>query len=145
MFGRDGKPMYIEGPHDDTSRFMSALRKTVGEGNFHFVVGAPADVPYRYPCAGAPQHFLNFFPLPQGHGWFRPVFPAWCCLAARGSLAVAARSAQAVMRGTRRSARCLAFSACCRSSLASSGRPVFSQMSASRPAMCSASRTPVTA
>jgi hypothetical protein len=41
MFDRDGKPMYIEGPHDDTFRFMSALRKTVGEGNFHFVVGAP--------------------------------------------------------------------------------------------------------
>ncbi len=41
MFGRDGKPMYIKGPHDDTFRFMSALRKTVGEGNFHFVVSAP--------------------------------------------------------------------------------------------------------
>jgi hypothetical protein len=72
---------------------------------------------------------LNFFPLPQGHGWFLPVFPAGCCIAVRGSLAVAAGSAQAEMRGTRRSARCRAFPACCRSSLASSGRPVFSQMS----------------
>jgi hypothetical protein len=31
---------------------------------------------------------LNFFPLPQGHGWFRPVFPAGCCFAARDSPAV---------------------------------------------------------
>jgi len=30
---------------------------------------------------------LNFFPLPHGHGWFRPVFPAGAvrCFAARDS------------------------------------------------------------
>src|ERR1017187_8380592 len=37
---------------------------------------------------GAPQPFLIFFPLPQGQGWFRPVFPAGCCFAARDSPAV---------------------------------------------------------
>lgn len=38
-FGRDGMPVYIEGPHDDTGRIMRTLRKKVGDGNFHYVVG----------------------------------------------------------------------------------------------------------
>lgn len=38
-FGRDGMPVYIEGPHDNTLAIMATLRKTVGEGNFHYVVG----------------------------------------------------------------------------------------------------------
>ena len=38
-FGRDGTPMYIEGPHDDTWRIMHTLRQNVGDGNFHYLVG----------------------------------------------------------------------------------------------------------
>jgi hypothetical protein len=38
-FGRDGMPMYIEGPHDDTWRIMHTLRRNVGDGNFHYLVG----------------------------------------------------------------------------------------------------------
>jgi hypothetical protein len=38
-FGRDGMPVYIEGPHDDTGRVMRTLRKNVGDGNFHYVAG----------------------------------------------------------------------------------------------------------
>jgi hypothetical protein len=38
-FGREGTPMYIQGPHDDTFGIMATLRKTVGEGNFHYVAG----------------------------------------------------------------------------------------------------------
>jgi hypothetical protein len=38
-FGRDGMPMYIEGPHDDTWRIMHALRQNVGDGNFHYLAG----------------------------------------------------------------------------------------------------------
>ena len=30
----------------------------------------------RRPKAHAPWHFLNFFPLPQGHRELRPTFPA---------------------------------------------------------------------
>ena len=30
----------------------------------------------RHPKAHAPWHFLNFFPLPQGHRELRPTFPA---------------------------------------------------------------------
>jgi hypothetical protein len=38
-FGRDGKPMYIQGPHDNTNQIMLTLRKSVGDGNFHFLSG----------------------------------------------------------------------------------------------------------
>ena len=38
-FGRDGMPMYIEGPHDDTWRIMHTLRQNVGDSNFHYLVG----------------------------------------------------------------------------------------------------------
>jgi hypothetical protein len=35
-FGRDGMPYYIQGPQDDMWAVMSTLRKTVGDGNFHY-------------------------------------------------------------------------------------------------------------
>jgi hypothetical protein len=36
-FGRYGMPLYIQGPHDDKYAVLSTLRKTVGEGKFHYV------------------------------------------------------------------------------------------------------------
>jgi hypothetical protein len=36
-FGRDGMPMYIEGPHDDSWRIVRTLRQNVGDGNFHYL------------------------------------------------------------------------------------------------------------
>lgn len=39
-FGRDGKPLYINGPNDDTYATMAKLHQAVGEGNFHFVIGS---------------------------------------------------------------------------------------------------------
>ena len=38
-FGRDGMPVYVEGPHDDAGSIMRTLRKNVGDGNFHYVAG----------------------------------------------------------------------------------------------------------
>jgi hypothetical protein len=38
-FGRDGMPMYIEGPLDNTWRIMHTLRQNIGDGNFHYLVG----------------------------------------------------------------------------------------------------------
>jgi hypothetical protein len=38
-FGRDGMPMYIEGPHDDTWHIIHTLRQNIGGGNFHYLVG----------------------------------------------------------------------------------------------------------
>jgi hypothetical protein len=45
-FGRDGKPFYIEGPHDNADAILRQLTRTVGEGNFHFlmqIAGPPPD------------------------------------------------------------------------------------------------------
>jgi hypothetical protein len=36
-FGRDGKPMYISGPHDDGERIIRKLRRSLGDGNYDFV------------------------------------------------------------------------------------------------------------
>jgi hypothetical protein len=41
-FGRDGKPFYVQGPFDDGQRVMRTLQRTVGEGNFEFLVVADA-------------------------------------------------------------------------------------------------------
>ena len=38
-FGKDGKPLYISGPFDDVERIISTLERTVGEGNFDYVIG----------------------------------------------------------------------------------------------------------
>ncbi len=38
-FGRDGMLMYIEDAHDDTWRIMHTLHQSVGDGNFHYLVG----------------------------------------------------------------------------------------------------------
>jgi len=36
-FGKDGKPFYIAGPHDDTRRIMKQLAPLVKEGNAHYL------------------------------------------------------------------------------------------------------------
>lgn len=40
-FGYDGKPYYMQGPHDAPRRILATLRRTVGDGGFNFTVGAP--------------------------------------------------------------------------------------------------------
>jgi len=42
QFGRNGKPFFVNGPHDDVDRTLATLRRTVGEGNYDFVLGGPA-------------------------------------------------------------------------------------------------------
>ena len=37
-FGHEGKPLYIEGPHDNAKAILRQLARTAGEGNFDFVV-----------------------------------------------------------------------------------------------------------
>jgi len=41
-FGKDGKPFFIAGPHDNVARIMRQLEKTAGPGNYHYL--APLDV-----------------------------------------------------------------------------------------------------
>lgn len=38
-FGRDGVPVYIQGPHDDAGKIIKTLRRSVGDGNFHVLAG----------------------------------------------------------------------------------------------------------
>jgi hypothetical protein len=35
-FGKDGKPLFIQGPHDNAAQIMKQLEKTAGPGNFNF-------------------------------------------------------------------------------------------------------------
>jgi hypothetical protein len=37
-FGKDGKPHYLNGPHDNTERVLATLERTVGRGGFHYTV-----------------------------------------------------------------------------------------------------------
>ncbi len=39
-FGKDGKPFYFEGPHDNTAKVIATLEKNVGADNYHFVASA---------------------------------------------------------------------------------------------------------
>jgi hypothetical protein len=38
-FGEDGKPLYISGPHDNVNHILATLNRTVGEGNYHYLIG----------------------------------------------------------------------------------------------------------
>ena len=40
--GSDGKPMFISGPRDDVGRIIRILNKSVGEGNYNYIVGVPS-------------------------------------------------------------------------------------------------------
>ena len=45
-FGKDGKPFFIAGPHDNVARIMRQLEKTAGPGNYDYVAvlgGDPFD------------------------------------------------------------------------------------------------------
>jgi hypothetical protein len=37
-FGKDGKPFFIAGPHDNAERIVRQLEKTAGPGNFHYLM-----------------------------------------------------------------------------------------------------------
>jgi hypothetical protein len=46
-FGREGIPMYIQGPRDNTFGILTALRRTVGDGNFDYFCQLPKLRPPR--------------------------------------------------------------------------------------------------
>lgn len=37
-FGSHGKPYFVQGPRDNAARILRSLERSVGEGNFHFLV-----------------------------------------------------------------------------------------------------------
>lgn len=53
--GPEGKPFFVNGPHDDVDRIVAQLRRTVGEGNFHYLIqgskedlGLPDDIDEQF-------------------------------------------------------------------------------------------------
>ena len=36
--GYEGKPLYIEGPYDNTSKIKAALNNSVGQGGYEYIV-----------------------------------------------------------------------------------------------------------
>lgn len=42
-FGKDGKPMFIAGPYDDSVRIMRILDRTVGSGNYDYMAHISGD------------------------------------------------------------------------------------------------------
>lgn len=43
-FGKDGKPFYFSGPHDDVERILDTLNKNVGEDNYNFTAAMEDDL-----------------------------------------------------------------------------------------------------
>lgn len=41
-FGNNGKPYFVCGPRDNPDRILKTLRRSVGEGNFDYLIGVPA-------------------------------------------------------------------------------------------------------
>jgi hypothetical protein len=39
-FGRDGKPFFIQGPHDNPARIINTLERSAGRDNFQFLISA---------------------------------------------------------------------------------------------------------
>jgi hypothetical protein len=39
-FGRDGRPFFVQGPHDDADAVLQTLERSVGPGKFHYLVQA---------------------------------------------------------------------------------------------------------
>jgi hypothetical protein len=37
--GPNGKPFFVNGPHDDVDRILAQLRRVVGDGNFDYLIG----------------------------------------------------------------------------------------------------------
>jgi hypothetical protein len=41
--GPEGKPLFVSGPYDDPRRIVAQLMRSVGEGNFHYLIGGTAE------------------------------------------------------------------------------------------------------
>jgi hypothetical protein len=45
-FGQNGKPMYVNGPYDNPDKIIDTLRRSVGEGNFHYLMMMGPDMDF---------------------------------------------------------------------------------------------------
>ena len=44
--GPEGKPFFVNGPYDDVDRVIATLRRTVGDGNFNYMIQAGPGGPF---------------------------------------------------------------------------------------------------
>jgi hypothetical protein len=44
--GPEGKPLFINGPYDNVEKIVAQLRRAVGDGNFHVLIGGPEGMPF---------------------------------------------------------------------------------------------------
>ncbi|MBX0327764.1 hypothetical protein K2Z83_08750 [Oscillochloris sp. ZM17-4] len=42
--GKDGKPLFINGPNDDVDKVLAQLERAVGAGNYDILIGGPPDM-----------------------------------------------------------------------------------------------------
>jgi hypothetical protein len=40
--GQDGQPLFVNGPYDNVPKILETLNRSVGEGNYHYLLGGPA-------------------------------------------------------------------------------------------------------
>lgn len=57
--GPEGKPFFVSGPYDDVERVVAQLRRTVGDGNFHYLIGGPDS------ALGLTTDVLDLLPEPE--------------------------------------------------------------------------------
>ena len=66
-YGQNGKPFYVQGPHDSFQlclRILKQLRARFGDGNFHFMVNVNSDEEARLEAEGFPvRHIMG---VPEG-------------------------------------------------------------------------------
>jgi len=54
-FGKEGKPVYAAGPHDNVAKILRTLEKNVGDGNFEYIDGIPEHL-----LGGDEDDFIDF-------------------------------------------------------------------------------------
>ena len=71
--GRDGKPYFVNGPHDNVRKIVTQLNRAVGPGNYEFLIGGlTAD---EMAELGLEAHASQVFPLDMPEPQRRPRLP----------------------------------------------------------------------
>ncbi|MBE9062172.1 hypothetical protein [cf. Phormidesmis sp. LEGE 11477] len=43
-FGKDGKPLYVNGPYDNADKVIKTLEKSVGKGNYDYLLQGGSEI-----------------------------------------------------------------------------------------------------
>ena len=61
-FGQHGVPLYQQGPHDNPRATIKTLTRTLGEGNFHYIITDPQNDPLPQARIPAPGRIAHQYP-----------------------------------------------------------------------------------